>query len=166
MAFCFRKTTLVHSRSGTYYALLLGNFSLKFLPEIRHYVYWVLANIWSPVSSHKIGNKFFIHHCQGWKEGSFVRENVSFFSWVKTHPYDLKFVAFCFKFSGNSWVEFQEKNISGELFRNFVQTKAPLTKLVKFRPKFFYFILGQYCTEKIHTSTFICFLHPGKEARL
>jgi len=70
--FCFRKTSFVHSRSGTYYALLLGCFGLKFLPDVRHYVYWVLVEIWGPDSSHKIGNKFFIDHCQGRKEGSFV----------------------------------------------------------------------------------------------
>jgi len=49
----FRKTSFVHSRSGTYYTLLLGYFSLKFLPDIRHCVYWVLAEIWAPYSSHK-----------------------------------------------------------------------------------------------------------------
>ena len=53
-------------------------------------------------------------------------ETFSFFSWVNTHPFDLKVVAFCPKFSGDSYVEFQEKTISGEFFRNFVQTKAIL----------------------------------------
>jgi len=37
--FCFRKTCFVHSRSGTYYDLLLGCFGLKFLPDVRHCVY-------------------------------------------------------------------------------------------------------------------------------
>jgi len=55
-----------------------------------------------------------------------VCETVSFFSWVNAHPFDLKFIAFCPKFSGDSYVEFQEKTISGEFFRNFVQTKAML----------------------------------------
>ena len=36
---CFRKTRFVHSRSGTYYALLLGCFGLKFLPDVRQCVY-------------------------------------------------------------------------------------------------------------------------------
>ena len=85
-----------------------------------------LGQIWAPASSHRIGNKFFIHHCRGRKEGSLVYETISFFSWVNTHPFDLKFVAFCPKFSGHSYVEFQEKTISGEFFRNFVQTKAIL----------------------------------------
>jgi len=124
--FCFRKTSFVHPRSGTYYALLLGYFGLKILPEVLHCVYWVLAEIWAPDSSHKIGNKFFVHHCQDWKEGSCVWETVWFFSWTNTHSLDLKFVAFCPKFSGDSYVEFKEKTISGEFFRNFVQTKAIL----------------------------------------
>jgi len=124
--FRFRKTSFVHPRSRTYYALLLGCFGLKFLPDVLHRVYWVLDEIWVPDSSHKIGNKFFIHHCQDWKEGSFVFETVWFFSWANTHPFDLKFVAFCPKFSGDSYVEFQEKSISGEFFWNFGQTKAIL----------------------------------------
>jgi len=91
-------------------------------------VYWVLDEIWAPDSSHKIYNKCFIDHCQGWKEVSYVCENVWFFSWVNTHPFDLKFVAFCPKFSGYSYIEFQEKNFLGEFFRNSVQTKAILYK--------------------------------------
>jgi len=95
-----------------------------------------LAVIWAPNSSHKIGNKSFIDHFQGWREGLFVCETIWFFSWVHTHPFDLKFVVFCPNFSGNSYVEFQEKTIPGEFFRNFVQTKViyPLPKLVKFHP--------------------------------
>ena len=49
-----------------------------------------------------------------------------FFSWANTHPFDLKFVEFRPKFSGDPYVEFQEKTISGEFFGNFVQTKAIL----------------------------------------
>jgi len=37
--FCFRKTSFFHSRSRTYYALLLGYFVLKFLPDIYHCFY-------------------------------------------------------------------------------------------------------------------------------
>ena len=46
-------------------------------------------------------------------------ETVWLFSWVNTHPFDLKFVAFYPEFSGDPYVEFQEKTISGEYFRNF-----------------------------------------------
>ena len=49
-----------------------------------------------------------------------------FFSWVNTHTFDLKPVAFCPKFSVDSHAEFQEKTIPGEFLRNFVQTKAIL----------------------------------------
>jgi len=118
--FCFRKISFVHPRSGTYYALLLGYFGLKFLPDVLHRVYLVLVKIWAPDSSHKIRNKFFIHHCQDWKEGSFVCETVWFFSWANTHPFDLIFVAFWPKFSGDSYVEFQEKNYFGRIFQKIV----------------------------------------------
>jgi len=77
---CFWKTSFVHSCFGTYYALLLEYFGLKFLPHIRHCVYWVLAEIWVPDLSHKIHNKFFNHHSLGWKENSFMCETVWFFS--------------------------------------------------------------------------------------
>ena len=86
---------------------------------------------------------------------------------MNTHPFDLKFVAFCPKFSVDSYVEFQEKKtIPREFVRNFGQTKGyPLPKLVKFCPTFRNFSLGPYCAEKIHTGTFICCLHSCKEAR-
>jgi len=156
--FCFRKTNFVQSRSGIYYALLLECFGLKFLPDVGHCVYWVLAEIWAPDSSHKISNKLFIDHSQGWKEGSVVCESVWFFSWVNTHLFDLKYVAF-FK---NFW-----KKVIWEKFSEiFAQTKAiqyrnwcsfPLLSAI--------FVLCQYCAEKINTSTFICCLHSGKDAR-
>ena len=89
---------------------------MKFLPDIRHCVYWVLAEIWAPDSSQKTSNKLFIDHCQGWKESSFVCETVWFFSRVNTHSFDFKFVAFCPEFSRDSYVEFQEKNYFGRNF--------------------------------------------------
>ena len=49
-----------------------------------------------------------------------------FFSWANTPPFDLKFVAFRPKLSGDPYVEFQEKTISGEFLGNFVQTNAIL----------------------------------------
>ena len=68
---------------------------------------------------------------------------------MNTHPFALNFVVFRPKFSGDSWVEFQEKTILGEFFRNFVKNQGyPLPKLVKFRPNFCNFVLGPYCAEK------------------
>jgi len=164
--FCFRKTGFVHPWSGTHYALLIGYFGLKFLPDIHHCVYWVLVEDWAPYSSHKIGNKFFIRHCQGWKEGSFVCETVWFFSWVNTQLFDLKSVAFCPKFGGDSWVEFQGKTIPGEFFRNFVQTKAILYRNLWNSDLISAISIWVRITlKRIHTSTFVCCVHPGKEAR-
>jgi len=135
--FFFRKTSFVHSRSGNYYALLLGCFRLKFLPDILHCVYWVLAEIWAPDSSEKIGNKVFIDRCQGWKGGSFVSETSWFFSWVNTHPFELKFVAFVPNSVEILTLNFGKKNISEEFFRSFHANQGyPLPKLVKFRPTF------------------------------
>jgi len=82
---------------------------------------------------------------------------------VNTHPFDMKSVTFCPKFSGDSYADFQEKTISGEFFRNFVRTT--LAKFEKFRHTFTNFFPGPYCAEKIHRSTFLCCLHPGKETR-
>ena len=79
-----------------------------------------------PNSSHKICSIFFVHHCQSWKKGLFVCEIGWFFSQANTHPFYLKFVAFRPKFSRDSYVKFQEKTISGKVFRIFVQIKATL----------------------------------------
>ena len=58
------------------------------------------------------------------------------------------------------------KNYFGRIFQKFCANQDyPLPKLVKFCPTFCNFILGPYCPKKIITSTFICFLHQGKEAR-
>ena len=166
--FCFWRTSFVHSRSGTNYALLLDCFGLKFLPDVRHCVYWVLIEISSSDSSHKIGNKFFIDHCRGWKEGSFVCETVWFFSWVNSHSFDLKFFALCPKFSGDSYVEFQEKTISGEFFRHFHSNQGyPLPKLVKFRPTFCNFgSASVLCWKNSHKCFHILFASGERKARL
>jgi len=69
-----------------------------------------------------------------------VCETVFFFSWVNTHSFDLKFVTFCPEFSGDSYVEFEEKTISGEFFRNFRTNQGyQLPKPVKFHHTFFNF---------------------------
>jgi len=58
------------------------------------------------------------------------------------------------------------KKLFRKIFQKFCANQGyPLPKLVKFCLSFWNIILGPYCAEKIHTSTFICCLHPGKEAR-
>jgi len=57
------------------------------------------------------------------------------------------------------------KNHFGRIFQKFCANQGyPLAKLVKFRPTFCNIFPGPYCAEKDHTSTFVCFLHPGEEA--
>ena len=157
--FCFRKTSFVHSRSGTYYALLLGCLCLKFLPVVRYCVCWVLAEIWCPDSSHKIDNKFFIDVLLYVKLFDFFRGRILILlTWNLS-----RFVPNSVEILG--W-NFRKKTISGEFFGNFVQTKAILYQnLWNFALLSTIFILGPCCTGKVHTSTSICCLHPGKEAR-
>ena len=95
--------------------------------------------IWAPDSSQKIGSKCCIHHCQGWKEGSFVCETVWFFSWVNTHLFDFfrGWILICLtwnlcRFVPNL-VEILAWNFRKNLFRknffwNYLQSKAILFK--------------------------------------
>ena len=167
MTFCFRKTEFVHSRCGSYCALLLEYFGLKFLADIRHRVYWVLAEIWAPDSSHNIHNKFFIQHCPSWKKGRFVCVWNCLILFVG--EYSSVWPEICPVLSQIQWRflgGITGKNHSGRIFQKFCKNQGyPVPKLVKFRPNFCNFILGLYCAEKIHTSTFVCCLHPGKEER-
>jgi len=55
---------------------------------------------------------------------------------MNTHPFDLKFVAFCPKFSRDSYIEFKEKTILEEFFKIFFQTKAILYKTCEIPPYF------------------------------
>ena len=163
--FFFWRTGFVHSRSGTYCALLFGYFGMKFLPDIRNCVYWVLAEIWAPDSSHKIRNKFFIHHCRAERK---VRSCVKLFDSF-LGEYSSVWPEICHFLSQIQWTLLRGisgKNHFGRIFQKFCANQGyPLTKLVKFRPTFCNFFPGPYCAEKVHTSTFVCCLHPGEEAR-
>jgi len=58
------------------------------------------------------------------------------------------------------------KTISGEFFKKILQTKAILYQnLGNFALLSTIFLLGPYSAEKIYTSTLMCCLHPGNEAR-
>jgi len=164
--FVFEKPVLFILGLGLTTPYSLCVFGLNFLPDVFHFVYWVLAMIWALDSSHKIGNKHFIDHCQGWKEGSFVCETVWLFSWVNTHLFYLKFVAFGPKLNGYSYVEFQEK-LFREIFSEiFVQTKVIVYQnLCNSALLYAIFILRMYSLLTIHASTFIFCFHAGKEAR-
>jgi len=112
----------------------------------------MLAEIGAPDSSHKIGYKFFIDHCQDRKEGSFVCEIVWFVSWVNTYLFDLKFVAFCPKFSGDSYVEIQEKNYFGRIFLKFLRKqRLSFTKTCEISPYFLQFLFYVHSAVKKFT---------------
>jgi len=53
---------------------------------------------------------------------------------VNTNPFDLQFVAFCPKFSRDSYAEFQEKTIPAEFFRNFIENQGYLQPIKEARP--------------------------------
>jgi len=143
----FSENRFCYSRSGTYYALLLGYFGLKFLPDIRHCVYWTLAEVWAPNQSHKIGNKSFIRHYQGWMEVRLCVKLFDFFcGWILIHLiWNLLRSQIQWRFLGG----ISGKNYSGRIFQKFCANQGyHLPKLVSFRPNFCNFILGTYCTEK------------------
>ena len=163
--FFFRKTSFVHSRSVTYCALLLGYFGLKFLPNGHHCVYCVLAEIWAPDSSHRIGNKKNFITARAERK---VRLCVKLFDFF-AGEHSFVWPEVCRVLPQIQWRFLRGilgKKYFRRIFQNFFANPGyhPLAKLVKFRPTFCNFILGPYCAEKICTSTFLCCLHPGKEA--
>ena len=141
--FCFRKTSFVHPRSGTYYALLLRYFSLKFLPDVPHRAYWVLDEIWAPDSSHKIGNNFLYSSLPGhigrfvcvWNCFDFFRGRILIcLTWNLSRfvPKSMEILMWNFR-----------KKYFGRIFQKFCANQGyPLPKLVKFRPIFWNFIMG------------------------
>jgi len=84
-----------------------------------------------------------------------VCETVWIFSWVKTHSLNLKFFALCPKFSGNFYIEFQEKNILVECFRNFRANQGyPNTETCEILPYFLQFLFCVCIALKKFTQVF------------
>ena len=69
-------------------------------------------------------------------------ETVSFFSLVNTHLFDLKFVTLCLKFSRDSYMEFQEKTISGEFSEILCKPRLSSTKTCEILSYFLQFYSG------------------------
>jgi len=83
-----------------------------------------LAEIWVPELSHKIDNKFFIHHYQGWKEGWFVWNCLIFF----VGEYSFVWPEICrvlTQIQKRFWRGISGKNYFGRIFQKF----CPLPKL-------------------------------------
>jgi len=153
----FRKTSFVHSRSWTYNALLLHilvwNFYQSFI--IVSTKFWIRFEPQIRPPGFAISFLFVTTRAE-WMVRLCVKLFDFFRGWIVIRLI-WNFVAFCPKFSRDSYVKFQEKTISGEFIINFIENKGYLLpNLVKFRRTFGNFIMGSYCVEKIHTSTFIC----------
>jgi len=73
--------------------------------------------------------------------------NFFIFSWVNTYPFDLKFVAFYPKFSGDSYVEFQEKKYFGRIFQKFCDNQDD-TKTCEIWTHFLQFYSGSVLRRK------------------
>ena len=97
----------------------------------------------SQIRRTRLAIKFLLITARAGRKVRLCEKLFDFFSWANNHPFDLKFVAFRPKLSGDPYVEFQEKTISGEFYGNFVQTRLyPLPKFMKFRPTFCNFYFG------------------------
>ena len=163
--FCFRKTSFVHSRFGTYHAYSLGilvwNFYQTFVTV--SFEFWLrFKPLIRPTG---LAINFLFITVRAERKVRLCAKLVDFFhGWVLIRlTWNLS------HFAPNS-VEILKWIFKTKLFReNFQKFCAdqdyPLPKLVKFRPNFCNFFPGPYCAVKIHTSTFICCLHPGKETR-
>ena len=92
----------------------------RFVPQDWQYIF----NLWLP----------------GRKEGLFVCETVWFFSWANTHPFDLKFVVFCPKFSGDSYVEIRKKLFRANFSEIFCKTSLSSVKTWEISPYFLQFL--------------------------
>jgi len=165
MTFCFQKSSLVHSRSRTYNTFLLGYFGMNFLLYIRHFVYCVLADIWVPNSSHKICNIFFCSSLLGLKWRFVCAWNCLIFFLGEYSSVWPEICRVLSQIQSRFLRGISGKNYFRRIFQKFCANQGSLPKLVKFRPTFCNFFLGSYCLEKVHTSAFICCLHPGKETR-
>jgi len=164
--FCFRKTIFVHSRSGTYYSLLLRCFGLKSLQDVRHCVYLFLVRFEPHIRPTRLAISFLLITARA---KSNVRSCVKLFDFFRGWIL-IRLTWNLSRFIPNS-VEILMWNFIKKLFREnfskiFAQTKAiHYLNLWNFALLSAIFILRPYSAEKIHTSTFIWCLHPGKEAR-
>jgi len=81
-----------------------------------------------------------------------VCETVWYFTWVNTHPFDLKFVAFCPKFSGFLRA-ISGKNYSGRYFQKFSADQG-YTKTCEILPYFLQFLFWNRIALKTFTQVF------------
>jgi len=145
--FRFRKTSFVHSETGTYYALLLGYFGMKFLPDIHHCVYWVLDDTWAPHSFQNIFNNSWPPRLKG--RFVFVWNCLIFFlgeySSIWPQIFRVLFQIQLRLFTWNFRKKLFRENFSEILYK---PRLSPLPKLVKFHHSFCNFILVRIALKK------------------
>ena len=163
---CFRKTSFVHTRSGTYYALLLWCFGLKFLPDVVtvSIEYWLRFE--AQIRPIRLVINFLLITA---KDEMKVRLCGKLFDFFRGRIL-IRLTWNLSVFFPNS-VEILTWNFRKKLFlENFSEILCK-PKVILYRNMWTFallssiFILGLHCAEKVHTSTCICCLHPGKEAR-
>jgi len=141
-------SSCICSRSRTYYALFLGCFDLKFLPDFSYFVYWVVTEIWASNSLHKICNNFLFIIAT-------TERNVRFCLKLFDHcltKYSSVWAEIC-RVSSQILLGFFHKITTIISFWKMVQkllalNGAPLSKYAKFRLSYFNFILSSYHAEK------------------
>ena len=164
--FCFRKTSFLHSRSGTYYALLLGCFGLKFY----HTFVTMSIGFWLRFEAQIRPTRWAINFllitakaerkvrlCVNWLI-FFVGEYSSI--WLEIFR-----VLSQIQWRFLRWIS--GINYFGRIFRKFRGNQGYILyqNLWNFALLSTFFILGRYCAERVHTSTSICCLRRGKQAR-
>ena len=137
----FWVNNFVHSLSGTYYTLLLGCFCQKVFTGRSSLCLLSFGWYLSPRFVPQDWKQTFYWSLPGPERKVRLCETVWFLSWVNTHPFDLKFVAFCPEFSEDSCVEFQEKNYFGRIFQKIsCKPRLSSTKTCLILPYFLQFL--------------------------
>ena len=164
--FCFRKTSFVHSQSGTYslgifvwnfyqtFFIVSIEFWLRFQPQIHptgFAIYFLFITVRAERKVHLCVKLFYF----------LPRWILIRLTW-----YLCQFVPYS--------VDILTLNFSKKLFRmNFSEMlckpRLSFTKICEISPHFLQFLFWVHTalknSENIHISTFICCLHPSKEAR-
>jgi len=139
-------------------------FCSKIFTRHSYFVYWVLVEIWVPESSHKIAINILFVTARAERKVRLCVKLFDFFrGWILIRwTWNLSsFVPNSVEVIG--W-NFRKKTILWEFFRNFVQSKPILYRNLwnsSLISALSFWV--RIALKKIHTGTFVCCLHPGKE---
>jgi len=143
-------------------------FDMKFLPDVPYCLYWVVAEIKPSISSHKICNKFFIDHCQRWKEGPCMCETVFFFFVTEFSSVLAEICRVWSRILLGFLHRISTRNYFGKKFQKFFALQGyPLSRFLKCVLVFailFWVHITLINSVKSYTSIFICCFLCSKEA--